>query len=58
MRKRNDEDRLVRRITHFRTLLCYADEAEIVMTLKEFIVEAENELVTLWPPRTRTASLH
>jgi len=58
MRKLNDEDRLVRRITHLRTLLCHTDEAEIVMTLREYIAETEDELVTFWPPRTRTASLH
>jgi len=58
MRKLNDEDRLVRRITHLRTLLCHTQEAEIVMTLKEFIAETEDELVTVWPARTRTASLH
>ena len=58
MRKLNDEDRLVRRITHLRTLLCHAEQVEIVMTLKEFIAETEEELVTSWPPRTRTARLH
>ena len=58
MRKLNDEDRLVRRITHLRSLLYHAEQVEIVMTLKEFIAETEDELVMSWPLRTRTASLH
>lgn len=58
MRKLNDEDRLARRITHLRTLLCHTEEAEIVITLKEFIAETEDELVTLRPARTRIANLH
>jgi hypothetical protein len=58
MRKLNPEDRLVRRITNLRTLLCYTEEPEIVMTLREFITETEDELGTLWRPRTRTTSLH
>ena len=58
MRKLSKEDRLFRRITHLRTLLCHTEEAEIVITLKEFIAETEDKLVTLRPARTRTASLH
>jgi hypothetical protein len=58
MRKLNEEDRLVRRITHLRTLLCHTEEVQIVITLKEFIAETEGELVTLNPARRSTATLH
>ena len=60
MGKLSEEDRLVRRITHLHTLLCFTEEVEIVLTLKEFIAETETEieLVTLRHARTRTASLH
>jgi hypothetical protein len=58
MRKLNEEDRLLRRITHLRTLLGHTEEAQIVITLKEFIAETEVELVTLQPARTRIASRH
>jgi hypothetical protein len=58
MRKLNAEDRLVRRVTHLRTLLCHTEEVEIVITLKEFIAETEAELGTLNPARRPTVTLH
>ena len=58
MSKLNEEDRLIRRITHLRTLLRYTEEAQIVVTLNEFIAETETELVTLKPDPMRKTTLH
>jgi len=58
MGKLNEEDRLIRRITHLRTLLRYTEEAQIVVTLNEFIAETETELVTLKPDRWHKVTLH
>jgi len=44
LRKRDDEDRLVRRITHLRTLLWHTEEGEIVITLKEFMPKLKTNL--------------
>jgi hypothetical protein len=58
MRKQSEEDCLVRRITHLRTLLRYTEEAQIVVTLNEFIADTATELVTLKPDRMRKVTLH
>ena len=56
--KPNEEARLLLRINHLRTLRRYTEEAEIVLTLNEFIAETETELVTLKPQRRSKVVLH
>lgn len=54
MRKLNEDDHLVRRITHLRTLLRHTADVEIVVALNEFIAETETKVVTLKPKRKPT----
>jgi hypothetical protein len=58
MRKVNEEGRLLRRITHLRTMLGHAEDDRIVLTLKEFIADTETALVALKPNAERNATLH
>jgi hypothetical protein len=56
--KLNDEARLLLRLGHLRTLRCYAQDAQIVLALNDFIAETEAEIVTSKPSPRRTATLH
>ena len=58
MRKLNEEDRLLRRISHLRSLLLHTEELQIVSTLKEFIADTETQFVTLQPDHRPKATLH
>jgi len=58
MNARHQEARLLRRIAYLRTFLRYADQAEIVVVLEEFIADTENQLVSLKPDRRSKATLH
>jgi hypothetical protein len=44
---KHNETRLLRRITHLRTMLRYTEENLIVNTLMEFITETEFDLAAL-----------
>ena len=52
------EDRLLRRITHLRTMLRYTEDARIVGTDKEFIAATETKLVRLKPDPKRKVTQH
>jgi hypothetical protein len=56
--RKSEDDRLVRRITHLRTLLGHTADAELVIALNEFIADTENKLVSLTPERWRKVTLH
>jgi hypothetical protein len=56
--KLNDEARLLLRLGHLRTLRWYAQDAQIVLALNDFIAETEAEIVTLKPSPRRAATLH
>lgn len=58
MRTLSEDDRLVCRITHLRTLLCHTTDAEIVVALNEFIAETATELVSPKPDQRRKMTLH
>jgi hypothetical protein len=58
MRKLTEDERLVRGLMHLRTLLRHTEEAEIVVTLNEFIADTETELVSVKPDRMRQVTLH
>jgi hypothetical protein len=56
--KLNEEDRLLLRLGHLRTLRGFTQDAQISVALNDFIVETEAEIVTLKPSARRTATLH
>jgi hypothetical protein len=52
------EARLLLRINHLRTLRRYAEEAQVVVALNEFIADTESQLVKLKPDARRKVALH
>jgi len=58
MNPKNEEARLLRRIAHLHTILRYADDPRIVLTLREFIAETETRVATLQGKGERKATLH
>ena len=53
----HEERRLVRRITHLRTMLHLTEDARIVATVNEFIAHTETALVKL-KPESKCNTLH
>jgi hypothetical protein len=56
--KLNEEARLLLRLGHLRTLRCHTQDGQIGVTLNEFIVDTEAEIVKLKPDQRRRATLH
>jgi hypothetical protein len=56
--KLNEEARLPLRLGHLRTLRYYTQEAQIGVTLSEFIANTEVEIVKLKPDPRHGATLH
>ena len=53
-----EEARLIRRITHLRSILRYTEDTQIVGMVKEFIAATETKLVRLKPDPKRQVTLH
>jgi hypothetical protein len=58
MRRVSEDDRLVRKLMHLRTLLRHTADAQVVVVLNDLIAATETKLVTLKPDRRRTVTLH
>jgi len=56
--KLNEEARLLLKLGHLRTLRYYTQDAQIGVTLSEFIADTEVEIVKLKPDPRHGATLH
>jgi len=56
--KLSEEDRLLLRLGHLRALRCRTQDAQIGVTLNEFIADTEAEIVKLKSDPTRGVTLH
>jgi hypothetical protein len=58
MDSKKEESRLLRRIAHLHTMLQVTNDAEILLTVREFIAETETRITTLQRDRDRKATRH